>query len=71
MNEVTKEFDSIQAIVIARAAELGLTAYAIAKLTGDAVGPDHVKDFLEKRKHMGSHKLQHVLRVLGLTVCVE
>lgn len=60
--------DWIQEAVIARAAELGLTAYALAKLTGGAVSEDHVKDYLERRKSMGSHKLQHLLAALGLTV---
>lgn len=63
--------DWVQDACIARAESLGLTAYAIAKLTGDAVGPDHVKDFLERRKAMGSHKLQHVLRALGLRLETE
>lgn len=60
--------DLVQEAVIARAEQLGLTAYAIAKLTGGAVSPDHVKDYLERRKSMGSHKLQHVLTAIGLGV---
>lgn len=60
--------DWLQETVIARAAELGLTAYAIAKSTGDHVTADHVKDYLERRKSMGSHKLQAVLRAIGLRV---
>lgn len=63
--------DWIQDACIDRARELGLTAYAVAKLTGFAVGADHVKDFLERRKAMGSHKLQHVLRALGLTLAAD
>lgn len=60
--------DWIQAAVIARAAELDLTAYAIAKATGGKVSEDHVRDYLTQRKSMGSHKLQHVLDVLGLAI---
>jgi hypothetical protein len=64
----TGRADWVQARVIARAAELGLTAYAVAKLTGGAVSEDHVHAYLTRRKSMGSHKLQHVLRALGLTL---
>ena len=60
--------DWLQEAVIARAAELGLTAYAVAKLTGDHVTADHVKDYLERRKSMGSHKLQAVLLALGMKI---
>lgn len=60
--------DWIQARVIARARELDLTAYAIAKLTVGAVSQQHVSDYFSRRSSMGSHKLQHVLRVLGLTL---
>lgn len=58
--------DWLQERVIARAAKLGLTSYAIAKATGNAVSEDHVRDYLTRSKSMGSHKLQHVLRVLNL-----
>ena len=63
-----KPTDTIRAACIARAAELGLTAYAAAKLTGDAVTPDVMKDYLSGRTAMRSDKLSHVLRVLGLAV---
>jgi hypothetical protein len=63
--------DKIQSIVIRRAEKLGLTAYAIAKQTDGAVSEDHVKAYLTHRKSMGSHKLQHVLRVLGLKIVPE
>src|SRR5262245_59037945 len=63
--------DWIQLAVIRRAKELDLTAYAIAKLTNGKVSEDHVKSYLEKRASMGSHKLQHVFRVLGLDVFVR
>jgi hypothetical protein len=60
--------DWLQSVVIDRAKELGLTAYAIAKLTGWAVSEDHVQAYLTRRKSMGSHKLQHVLAALGQVV---
>lgn len=60
--------DWIQERVIARAAELELTAYAVAKLTGGAVSEDHVRDYFARRKSMGSHKLQHVLEALRLKI---
>lgn len=63
--------DWIRARVIARAKELGLTAYAIAKATDGGVSEDHVHDYLTHRKSMGSHKLQHVLSVLGLDIQVK
>jgi hypothetical protein len=59
--------DALQEAAIARAVHLGLTAYAVAKATGGQVSEDHVKDFLSRRKSMGSHKLQHVLFALGWT----
>ncbi len=60
--------DWIQDAVIARAAALGMTAYAIAQASNGAVSDDHVQAYLTRRKSMGSHKLQHVLSALGLTV---
>lgn len=60
--------DSIQEMVIGQAKKLGLSSYAIAKATDGAVSEDHVQDFLARRKSMGSYKLQHVLRVLGLKI---
>lgn len=64
--ERTDRSDWIQEAAIRRAESLGLTAYTIAAGTGGAVSEDHVRDYLTRRKSMGSHKLQHVLRVLGL-----
>lgn len=68
---VADRSDWIQARVISRAEELGLTAYAIAKASGGAVSEDHVQAYLTRRKSMGSHKLQHVLRALGLELTVS
>jgi hypothetical protein len=62
------QYDTIQSAVIARVEELGLTAYEIAKRAGGKVSEDHVKDYLTRRKSMGSHKLQHVLAVLRLEI---
>jgi len=56
--------DWIQSAVIAEAKRQGLTAYAIAKATDSSVSEDHVRAYLTRKKSMGSHKLQHVLRVL-------
>jgi hypothetical protein len=60
--------DEIQETVIARAKKLGLSSYAIAKATNGAVSEDHVRAYLTHAKSMGSHKLQHVLKALGLSV---
>lgn len=60
--------DWIQEAVIARAAALELTAYEVAKRTGGAVSEQHVRDYFTRTKSMGSHKLQHILRVLDLKV---
>lgn len=61
-----EQADWIQGRVIARVLELGLSSYEIAKRTDGRVSEDHVRDYLTRRKSMGSHKLQHVLAVLGL-----
>lgn len=63
--------DWIQERVIARAAELEMTAYAVAKATEGAVDENHVRNYLQRRSSMGSHKLQHVLRVLGIGLTVD
>ena len=64
----TDQHDWLQDAVIDRAKKLGVTAYWIAKQTAGAVSNDHVMAYLSRRKSMGSHKLQHVLRTLGMTV---
>lgn len=63
--------DRIQDIVIRRAEQLGLSSYAIAQATGGQVSEDHVRAYITRRKSMGSHKLQHVLRALRLKVSPE
>ena len=60
--------DQIQEAVIARAAKLGLSAYAVAKATEGAVSENHVRCYLTREKSMGSHKLQHIFRALGLKI---
>lgn len=68
-NPKVAEGDWVQDAVIARAAELGLTAYALAKASG--VSQTHVRDYLSRNKTMGSHLLQQVLRVLRLKITPE
>lgn len=58
--------DSIRELVIARARELKLSAYAIAKRTGGQVTQESVCHFLQGRTSMTTRKLQHVLTVLRL-----
>lgn len=57
--------------MVARAAELGLTAYAIALRTDGRASEDAVKDYLTGRSSLGSERLHHVLRVLGLRITAE
>ncbi len=63
--------DHIQETVIARAHKLGLSAYAICRLTGKLVSQRHVQYYLARRSSMGSHKLQHILSVLKLKIVEE
>jgi hypothetical protein len=60
--------DQIQETVIAQAAKLGLSAYAVAQLTRGLVSENHVRCYMTRQKSMGSHKLQHVLRALNLKI---
>lgn len=60
--------DWIRARVIARANELGLTAYGIAKATEGRVSTNHIRCYLAGEKSLTSSKLQHVLTVLGLQI---
>jgi hypothetical protein len=63
--------DEIQETCIARSEALGLSSYAIAQATGGEVSEDHVRAYLTRRKSMGSHKLQHVLKALGLVIVAK
>lgn len=56
----------IRATVNARAYELNLTAYAIAKATNGQVSEDAVRNFLAGRSSLTVAKLQALLPVLGL-----
>lgn len=58
--------DEIRDACAARAQELALTPYAIAKATDGAVSQDQVRAYLNGTSSMTSVRLQHVLRVLGL-----
>ena len=61
--------DWIQNAVIKRAGELQLTAYSIAQQCG--VSENHVQRYLTKKASMSSHKLQHVLKALGMKIVVS
>lgn len=63
--------DEIQEAVIARARERNMTAYAVAMATEGRVSENAVREYMARRASMGSHKLQHVLRALGLTITPE
>lgn len=56
--------DSIQDICIARMESLQLNPNKVAEML-PAMSRTHVCDFLSRRKSMGSHKLQHLMAVLG------
>lgn len=66
MTAHSDQHDWLQATVIRRAAELGMTAGAISDATHGKVSRQHVHAYLTKQASMGSHKLQHVLLALGL-----
>lgn len=59
---------TIRERVIARAKELGLTAYAIARDTNGIVSPDHVKRYITDEADMTGERLDAVMRVVGLQV---
>ena len=63
--------DWIQEIVIARCKELDFTAHRIALLAENRIDELHIHRFVTRRASMGSHKLQHVLKVLGLTITLS
>lgn len=70
---MSKEYRPIREVVIERAEEREMTAYAIAKATVDADGElvvslNHVNEYLAGRKDMTGKKLDAVLRVLGLQI---
>jgi hypothetical protein len=59
--------DLIQERCISAMQALGLNASQVAQRVR-LISRTHVTDFLARRKSMGSHKLQHLLPALGLTL---
>lgn len=59
---------SIRDIVVARAENLGLSAYAIAKASNGAVSEDAVKRYMMGRGDITTGKLDAVFRALSLVV---
>lgn len=57
--------DWLQLAVIARVTARRLSSYRLSQMTDGAVSEDHIRAYLTRKKSMGSHKLQHVLRALG------
>jgi hypothetical protein len=60
--------DWIRDAVAERAAELALSAYAIAKATNGAATEDSVRRYLTGATSLSSARLAAVLTVLGLTL---
>jgi len=60
--------DSIQEACIARMNALKLNPNQVAELLDGQVSRSHVCDYLTRRSSIGSHKLQHVLKALGMTI---
>jgi hypothetical protein len=58
--------DAIQEQCIARMEALGLNPNQVAVRLEGQVSRVHVCDYLSRRSGMGSHKLQHLLDVLGI-----
>lgn len=56
----------LRAIVVARMAELGLTAYAVAKRAD--ISEDCVRKYTAGSSDMGSERLGRVLGALGIAV---
>lgn len=63
-----KGADAIQDQCIARMESLGLNPNQVAEQLDGRVSRSHVCDYLTRRASIGSHKLQHLLDVLGLRV---
>jgi hypothetical protein len=69
--ESAGEADAIQSACIARMEALDLNPNRVAELLDGRVSRAHVCDYLSRRSSMGSHKLQHLLAVLGLRLTVK
>ena len=63
-----RDHDWIRDTVKAHAAGQLLNAKQIAERTSGRVSDDQVRAYMAGRKTMGSCRLQHVLRVLNLTI---
>lgn len=64
--------DWIREMVIARAAELGMSAYAVSRainVTGTTMC--HVYHYMKGRRSITSRNLQHILSALGLTLSAK
>jgi transcriptional regulator with XRE-family HTH domain len=57
---------TIQSTIQARAAQLGLTAYGLAKLAG--MSEETVRPYLQGKRDMTSKKVDKLLEALGLEV---
>jgi hypothetical protein len=58
--------DSIRQTIIARASELGLSAYAISVRCGGSPNPEATRRYLTERCHLGSQYVSKICDVLGL-----
>jgi hypothetical protein len=63
--------DWIQASVAKEMDVQGLTSTDVEELSGGAVPASHIDRYRNRKASMGSHKLQHILRVLGLSIVRE
>lgn len=63
--------DTIRETIIARAEQLGLTAYAISQQCGGSPNPEAVKRYLTERCHLGSQYVSKICDVLGLELKVS
>jgi hypothetical protein len=67
--------DAIRRAVIARAAELGLTAYAIARDSGGTISEDQVARYIyhatATTNRLTDRKLLSLLRILGLQIEIK
>ncbi|HTV49181.1 MAG TPA: hypothetical protein VMG59_12135 [Phycisphaerae bacterium] len=60
--------DEIQEAVIAKVEKLGLNSYSLGQAVDGKISQRHIYDYLHRRKSMGSNKLQHLLKVLGMKI---
>lgn len=63
-----KDNDWIRKIVVARAEEMELSAYALAQKTEGAVSISAVKRFMRGKHQIGDHHLAAIMRVLKLKI---